>query len=171
MPTRNLNQQDIYKAIKEVSADLLEEVAQHQIVSVSFKSKTELWFYTEDDYGFNFQEHNLLKWLQSDYLNDWGFVKSIDYLEFYYDKSGNPAATIKYTIEWIDEDNTEVVVNKLNIKDDGWAVLIFYGEELTLAKKNLYYHEAQSICTELSADLSDWNITELIRSEGFEKYA
>ena len=161
MSTRNLNQHDLY--------NILQELTDHTLTNFKCINK-ELYYYIDTINGKYLEKENILQWLQQDYLNDWGFVKSIDHLEFYYDKSGNPAATIEYTINWIYEDDTEIAVSKLARGDKGWAVLIFYGDELTLVKKDLYEYEAHDLCTELSTDLSDWNITELIRSEGFEKY-
>ena len=166
----NLDRQDLYKIIKEVSSDLLDDLDQHEVVRLDIQSNTELWYYTENSYSLSFNQHQLLKWLQQDYLNDWGFIKSIDSLEFYYDQSGEPAAKVEFTANWVDEDDIDVIVSKLGRHSNNWAVLIFYGDELTLVKKGLHEYEAHDLCTELSTDLSDWNITELIRSEGFEKY-
>ena len=161
MAIRNLNKQDIQNLLEQGPKPLVEFEL----------NNTHLYAIFEDDQLYSYMDRErLLPYLQQEYLNDWGFVKSIDHLEFYYDKSIEPAATIKYTINWIDEDDTEIAVSKLSRGDKGWAVLIFYEDELTLIKKDLYEYEAHGISVELSADLSEWNITELIRSEGFEKY-
>ena len=70
MPTRNLNQQDIQNLLEQGTKPL-----------VDFElNNTHLYAIFEDDHFYiHMDENRLLPYLQQDYLNDWGFVKSIDH--------------------------------------------------------------------------------------------
>lgn len=113
------------------------------------------------------RETDLLSYLQDYYIDDCCFVKSIDLIDFYY-KDNKVEGTIKYTSVWVHEDEIEVAVSQLSRGSSGWAVLIFYGDELTLIRDKLTKKEAE---WQKSLKPEQDKISLLIKDCGYRKYS
>lgn len=176
MPTFNLSNYNC----KQVVSSLTEVYAVTTLQSVDIEDIT---ICEPCEYGYSWKvpgseyiqgcisPDDFLTYLKDFYIDDWHFVKSIDFIEFYYNKSDEVEGTIKYTAIDVTEDEIEVAVSQLSRGESGWAVLIFYGDELTLINDKLNMDSACYWLAKLQDQgLDEYPITHLIKDFDFRKF-
>jgi hypothetical protein len=166
MPTFNLsnyNCKQIVSSLTKVYAVDLEDITICEPCVYGYS-----WKVPGSEYIGCVRPDDFLSYLKNFYIDDWHFVKSIDLIDFYYNIYYNVEGTIKYTAVNVTKDEIEVAVSQLSRGSSGWAVLIFYGDELTLIKDKLTKKEAE---WQKSLKPEQDEISLLIKDCGYRKYS